>query len=73
MSRNVTPEEVEALRVLRQGGRILAILIPEGVPQEAVQALAVQVNAALDRMVVERGVSDVLSASDYENEGLGGT
>lgn len=49
-----TPEEAEALAVLAKHGRVLAILVPEGIPDEAIRDLSSQVNRALDELAAER-------------------
>lgn len=45
--RKLTKEEEAALALLARGGRILALLIPEGMPTEAVQELVRETNARL--------------------------
>ena len=53
--RFLTEEDEEALAVLARNHRILVIIIPVGVPEDAVKELSKDVNARLDALVVARG------------------
>jgi NAD(P)H-hydrate repair Nnr-like enzyme with NAD(P)H-hydrate epimerase domain len=55
MRRKLTDEEKEALATLAQRGRVIAILVPEGIATEDIKALSREVNAKLDELVRKRG------------------
>ena len=50
----LTPEEVQAVQVLTQRGRILIVLLPEGIPTEDIQDLSRKVNRRLEWLTVQR-------------------
>jgi hypothetical protein len=52
MRDEVTPDEVAALAVLARRGRIVAILVPDGVRDEDVGRLTLEINARLDELAL---------------------
>jgi len=54
MTRKPTPEEMDALAILARRGRIIAVLVPEGVPDEEVKRLSQEMSARLDVLVAKR-------------------
>jgi len=48
--REITPEERDALATLAKGGRVIAILVPEGVDDDDVKELTRMVSGALDKL-----------------------
>lgn len=53
--RPLTPVEVAAIRVLAKGGRVLVILVPDGVDADDVRTISREVNERLDELVRLRG------------------
>jgi hypothetical protein len=52
--RTVTPEERDAIALLARRGRVLAILVPDGVSSKKVKDLAAEISERLDRLAAKR-------------------
>lgn len=50
MGRKLTPEETRALALLAKGGRVIVILIPDGIPMAVIAQLHVDINETLDTL-----------------------
>lgn len=48
--RAVSAEEVDALAVLARYGRIVAVLIPRGIPREEIEDLAREIDTRLEEL-----------------------
>ena len=46
----MSAEEIEALAVLSRYGRILAVLIPRGIPREEIEDLVREIDARLEEL-----------------------
>lgn len=65
----ISPEELAALETLARNRRLVVLIVPEGVPADAVRALSEEINGRLEDLAAKRISRDYV----YEDEGLGGT
>jgi len=48
MSRPLNDDEIEAIATLARRGRVIAVLVPGGIPIEVVEMLTLEISARLD-------------------------